>query len=91
MSTNALHDALQMEFLHFIPTITHDNRDHVTESKPFDHKLPTRHSTEKAYTLHKKVKDICQYLDLNTIIKANSCNCTKKNKKNIKISLTFYL
>ncbi len=29
------------------------------------------------YRLHKKGKDICQYLDLNTKIKANSRNCTK--------------
>ena len=40
------------------------------------------------HTLHKKDKDICQYLDENTKIKANSQNCTKhlenfKKKKNI--------
>ncbi len=37
------------------------------------------------HTLHKKVKDVCQYLDLNTKIKANSRSCTKKNQifKNI--------
>ncbi len=40
------------------------------------------------HTLHKKVKDICQYLDLNTKIKANSLHCTK-HLENFKISLTF--
>ncbi len=40
------------------------------------------------FTLHKKVKDICQYLDLNTKIKANSWNCTK-HPENFKIALTF--
>ncbi len=39
-------------------------------------------------TLHKKVKDICQYLDLNTKIKANSRNITK-HLEHFKISLTF--
>ncbi len=38
------------------------------------------------YTI--KVKDICQYLDLNIKIKANSRNCTK-HLENFKISLTF--
>ncbi len=38
-------------------------------------------------TLHKKVKDICQYLALNTKIKANSRNCTK-HVENFKISLS---
>ena len=40
------------------------------------------------HTLHKKVKDICQYLDLNTKIKTNSQHCTK-HLDNFKISLTF--
>ncbi len=40
------------------------------------------------YTLHKKVKDICQYLDLNTKIKANLRNSTK-HLENFKISFSF--
>ncbi len=40
------------------------------------------------YTLHKKVKDICQYLYLKTKIKANSQNSIK-HLGNFKISLTF--
>ncbi len=35
-------------------------------------------STYVRYTLHKKFKDICQYLDLKTKIKANSRNSTSK-------------
>ncbi len=35
-----------------------------------------------------KVKDICQYLDLNTTIKANSRNCTE-HLENLKISFFF--
>ena len=42
------------------------------------------------HTLHKKVKDICQYLDLNTKIKANSRNGIKY-VVNFKISLTFFV
>ncbi len=40
-------------------------------------------------TLHKKVNDICQYLDLNTKIKANSWNCTNhlENFKNLETFL----
>ena len=41
-----------------------------------------------AYTQHKKVKDICQYLDLNTKIKIKSRDSTK-HLENLKISLTF--
>ncbi len=40
------------------------------------------------YTLHKKVKDISQYLDLNTKIKAISRNGTK-HLENLKISNFF--
>ncbi len=42
------------------------------------------------HTLHKKVKDICQYLNLKTKIKANSSNITK-HLENLKISLTFFV
>ncbi len=40
------------------------------------------------YTLHEKVKVICQYLNLKTKIKANSRNYTK-HLENFKIFLTF--
>ena len=32
---------------------------------------------QRSYTLHKKFKDICQYVVLNTKSKANPLNCTK--------------
>ncbi len=49
----------------------------------------TKLFSTRTYTTQKKVKDICQYLDLNTKIKANSRNSTKY-LENFKISLTFF-
>ncbi len=41
------------------------------------------------YTLHKNVKDIFQYLDLNAKIKANSQKCTKI--QNFEYILNFFV
>ncbi len=66
----------------FITAIDHQNKPITFIITPYK-----TYSVQES-TLHKKVKDISQYLDLNTKIKAISRNGTK-HLDNFKISLTF--